>query len=114
MIDARLFRKSNPSYPKLFTKKSDEIDLSLWGSSSTAQPDSERVKSNGADLDKMKDDDLFICSATALGFSLNDKFWGKAYICTDTVILRADALMQESMQWKILKTLNGLRYLLTL
>jgi hypothetical protein len=78
MIDAELFRKSNPSYPRLFTKKSDAIDL--WGSSSTARPDSERVKSNGVDPDKMKDDDLLICPATALGFSLNDKFWGKAYI----------------------------------
>jgi hypothetical protein len=87
MIDAGLFRKSNPSYPRLFTKKSDGIDLSLWGSSA-AQPDSERVKSNGADPDEMKDDDLLICPATALGFSLNDKFWGKAYICIDTVILK--------------------------
>jgi hypothetical protein len=32
MIDAELFRKSNPSYPKLFTKKSDGVDLDLWGS----------------------------------------------------------------------------------
>jgi hypothetical protein len=29
MINAGLFRKSNPSYPRLFTKKSDGIDLIL-------------------------------------------------------------------------------------
>jgi hypothetical protein len=87
IIDAGLFRKSNPSYPRLFTKKSDGVDLILWGSSSTDQSDSERVKSNGIDPDKMKDDDLLICPATALGFSLDDKFWGKAYVCIDTVIL---------------------------
>lgn len=74
IIDAGLFRKSNPSYSRLFTKKSDGIDLSLWGSSLIAQLDSERVKSNGANLDKMKDDDLLICPVTALGFSLNNKF----------------------------------------
>jgi hypothetical protein len=29
VINAGLFRKSNPSYPRLFTKKSDGIDLIL-------------------------------------------------------------------------------------
>lgn len=86
MIDVGLFRKSNPSYPRLFTKKSDGIDM--WGCRSTDQSNSERVKSNGVDPDEMKDDDLLICPATALGFSLNDKFWGEAYICTDMVILQ--------------------------
>jgi hypothetical protein len=50
----------------------------------------------------MKDNDLLIYSATALRFSLNDKFWGEAYICTDTAILE---LMHRCrrVQWKILK-----------
>lgn len=50
MIDAGLFRKSNPSYPRLFTKKSDRIDLILWSSSSTDQPNSERVQSSLTDI----------------------------------------------------------------
>ena len=61
----------------------------------------------------MEDDDLLICPATALGFSLNDKFWGKAYIYIHGYS-RADVLIQESMQWKILKALTGPRYLLIL
>lgn len=90
MIDADLFRKSNPSYPRLFTKKADgvAIDLGLWGTSSTSQSDSERVKSNGIDPGEMKEEDLLIYSPTLLGFSLGDKFWGEAYIGTDTVILK--------------------------
>jgi len=86
MIDAKLFRKNNPSYPKLFSPKSDgfAVDLGLWGSSS--QSNSERVKSNGVSPEEMKEDDLMICSPTALGFSLADKFWGKAY--SGTAILK--------------------------
>ncbi len=40
MVDAEMFRKSNPNYPRLFTKKSDGVlHLDLWGSSSTGKSD---------------------------------------------------------------------------
>jgi hypothetical protein len=93
MINVRFFWKSNLSYFRLFTKKSDGINLSLWDSSSIAQPDSEWVKSNDVDSNKMKNDDLLIYSAIVLGFSLNDKFWGKVYIYINMVILKLNQLM---------------------
>jgi hypothetical protein len=75
MIDAELFRKSNPSYLRLFTKKLDGVDLDLWDSSLTNQSDSERVKSNSINPNKIKEDDTLICPVTALRFSLGNKFW---------------------------------------
>lgn len=90
MIDAGLFRKSNPNYPRLQTKKPasaalDGFVIDLWADSSTNQSDSHRVKSNGMEPSEMKEDDLLLCCPTLLGFSLGDKFWGEAFICTDTI-----------------------------
>lgn len=80
MIDAQQFRKSIPSYPRFFTKKSDfEVDVSLFVSS--RESNSPRVKSNGSIPGEMKEDDLLICSPTVMGFSLADKFWGKLGDC---------------------------------
>ena len=110
MIDAKQFRKSNPSYPRLFTKKSGStVDLSFGLWSSTDQADSERVRSNGVDRGHLNDADLLICSPTVLGFSLGDKFWGEA---TADLIYdpRTDTTMQESMQWMILDPSIGPPY----
>ena len=77
VVDAERFRKSNPSYPRLFTQKpSSSVFFDLG--SATEQADSERVKSKGVapgDLDKYA---LLICAPTVLAFSLGDKFWGDA------------------------------------
>ena len=76
MIDAQQFRRSIPSYPRFFTKKSDfEVDLGLFVSS--RESNLPRVKSNGSVPGEMKEDNLLICSPTVMGFSLADKFWGK-------------------------------------
>jgi hypothetical protein len=110
MIDAEQFRKSNPSYPRLFTKKSGSImDLCFGLSSSTDQADSERVKSNGVDRGNLNNDNLLICSPTLLGFSLSDKFWGEA-IADLVYDARTDIRMQESTQWMILDPLIGPPY----
>lgn len=79
IIDAGLFRKNNPSYPRLYTKKADGVDLSSLLPFS--QSPSERVTSNNAGPDEMTEDDLLICPATVLGFSLDDKFWGELRLC---------------------------------
>ena len=78
VVDAEQFRKSNPSYPRLFTQKSSSSVFFDLGSA-TEQADSEQVMSKGVapgDLDK---DALLICAPTVLAFSLGDKFWGEAH-----------------------------------
>lgn len=87
MIDAQQFRKSIPSYPRFFTKKSElEVNLATLFVSST-ESSSPRLKTNGFVLGEMREDDLLICSPTVMGFSLADKFWGKSVSrlldCTD-------------------------------
>ena len=110
MIDAEQFRKSNPSYPRLFTNKSGSaIDMSFGLWSSTEQADSERVRSNGVDRGDLNNDDSLICSPTVMGFSLGDKFWGEA-IADLIYDAGTDITMQESMQWMILDPLIGPPY----
>lgn len=70
MVDPELFRKTNPNYPRLFTKKSD-------GNIFCGKSLSERVKSNGLNPDDLEGDDWLILSPTVLGFSLDNKFWGE-------------------------------------
>lgn len=73
MVDASLFRKIHPSYPRLQAKKTQVFDLSTW----TYQSETvSRVRSNSMDPSEMKEDDLIICRPTVLGFSLSEKLWG--------------------------------------
>lgn len=73
MIDAQQFRKWNPNYARLAMKKphSDMFGQIL------DREIVDRVRSNGMDLSELKEEDLAICSPTVLGFSLNEKVWGK-------------------------------------
>jgi hypothetical protein len=76
MIDAQQFRKSIPSYPRFFTKKSD-FELDVFGMFVSSRESDPRVKNNGRVPGEMEEDDRLICSPTVMGFSLADKFWGK-------------------------------------
>ena len=78
VIDAEQFRKSNPSYPRLFVQSSDTANDMFFGLvSATDEADSKRVKSIGVTRGDLRKNDLLICSPTVLAFSLSDKFWGK-------------------------------------
>jgi hypothetical protein len=74
MIDAQQFRKWNPNYARLTTKKpytdmfGQILDHEIV----------DRVQSNGMDPSELKEEELAICSPTVLGFSLNEKIWGKS------------------------------------
>ncbi|RMZ88491.1 hypothetical protein DV736_g4280, partial [Chaetothyriales sp. CBS 134916] len=77
MVDAQQFRKSIPSYPRFFIKKSDfAVDLASLFMPST-ESSLPRVKSNGSIPGEMKEDDLLICSPTVMGFGLADKILGE-------------------------------------
>ena len=74
MVDADLFRKFHPNYPRLTTKR---IEIhNIFGGSVEGRSIA-RVKSNGIDPGEIADDDFLTCSPTVLGFSLVDKIWGK-------------------------------------
>ena len=78
VVDAEQFRRSNPSYPRLFTPKlSFSIDMSSGFTSATERADSERVKSRGLSPGDLNKDDLLFCAPTVLAFSLGDKLWGE-------------------------------------
>ena len=78
VVDAEQFRRSNPSYPRLFTQNSSStIYFDLL--SGTNKADSDRVKSSGVSPGDLKEDDLLICAPTVLAFSLGDKFWGEDF-----------------------------------
>ena len=78
MIDAALFRKCNPNYPRLQSRILAETDgFGNFFDSLTSQSHSPSVKSNGMVPSEMKKEDLLICCPTVLGFSLSDKFWGE-------------------------------------
>ena len=79
MIDAEQFRKSIPSYPRFYTKKSDSsFDVAVFRfSTGQPEPDSLRVKNDGLHSIELGEADLLICSPTVMGFSLGDKFWGE-------------------------------------
>jgi hypothetical protein len=40
----------------------------------------DRIQSNGMDPGELKEEELAICSPTVLGFSLNEKIWGKSVL----------------------------------
>ena len=73
MIDAQQFRKWNPNYARLATEKPH---TDLFGRHSD-QEIVNRIRSNGIDPSALKEEDLAICSPTVLGFSLNEKAWGR-------------------------------------
>jgi hypothetical protein len=73
IVDAYMFQKVNPCYPKL----QDRISvLDMWRGTSSDEF-TERVKCSGKHPGELSDDDLLVCTPTVLGFSLGDKFWGK-------------------------------------
>jgi hypothetical protein len=78
VVDAEQFRKSNPSYPRLFTQTSNSSILDFG--SATEGTDIERVKSKGMAPGDLNKDDLLVCAPTVLACSLNDKFWGKLLV----------------------------------
>jgi hypothetical protein len=73
MIDAQQFRKWNPNYGRLASKKPH---TDLFGQLLDHEI-VDRVRSNGMDPSELQEEDLAICSPTVLGFSLNEKVWGK-------------------------------------
>jgi hypothetical protein len=78
VIDADLFRKSNPNYPRLQNQTAplDGLVIDVWGNIvHSSEPN--RVISNGTKPSEMKKEDLIICCPTLLGFSLGAKFWGE-------------------------------------
>jgi hypothetical protein len=83
MIDAGLFRKSNPNYPRLQTKETSTSLDCFFGVGEVAH---DRIKSRDVKVTKMKNDDLLICCPTLLGFSLGDKFWGAALLSSSDII----------------------------
>ena len=92
VIDAEQFRKSNPSYPRLFAQSSGIVNDMFFGLvSATDQADSKRVKSIGVTGGDLSQDDLLICSPTVLAFSLGDKFWGK--VLTSLIFVPADKVI---------------------
>jgi hypothetical protein len=77
MVDAAIFRKTNPNYPRLEIKKPDTVDFFL---ELVKQGGSEsRIRGKDIDFSAMKEEDLAICSPTVLGFSLNEKICGEYY-----------------------------------
>ncbi|KAB8227883.1 ATP-binding protein [Aspergillus alliaceus] len=74
MIDMKLFRRSNPNYPKFETQKISIIDIF---SNTVERVSVDRIKSNGMDPRSMKERDLVRCSPSVLGYSLNEKIWGE-------------------------------------
>jgi hypothetical protein len=74
MIDAQQFRKWNPNYARLATIKPH---INLLGRHSNHEI-VDRVRSNGMDPSDLEEEDLAICSPTVLGFSLNEKVWGRS------------------------------------
>jgi hypothetical protein len=74
MIDAQQFRKWNPNYARLTTKKPH---TDMFGQILDHEI-IDRVQSNGMDPSELKEEELAICSPTVLGFSLNEKIWGKS------------------------------------
>jgi hypothetical protein len=73
MIDANVFLKIHPSYARLQTQKQV---YDIFGQVANDIP-IDRIKSNDIDPNDMNDDNLAICSPTLLGYSLNEKSWGK-------------------------------------
>ncbi|KAK5069146.1 hypothetical protein LTR64_008701 [Lithohypha guttulata] len=71
MIDADQFRKTIPGYARIITKKTEE---GLFSDIVTTQ---QRVTKWEMDLANLPEDKLVLCPPTALGFNLNDKFWGE-------------------------------------
>lgn len=75
VVDAEHFRKSKPSYSRLFTQKSGfSLDESLVFVSATEQVHAEWVESRGANPSDLSESDLLICAPTVFAFSLGDKF----------------------------------------
>jgi hypothetical protein len=111
MIDANLFRKINPNYPRFRNKKpictDFEFDVGLLIGSSADQSHSSKVRSNGKEPSEMSEDELLTCCPTLLGFSLSHKFWGKSSQPYKYGRFRADMHTQENLLWQILATLNG-------
>ncbi|EED11723.1 conserved hypothetical protein [Talaromyces stipitatus ATCC 10500] len=77
MVDAAIFRKTNPNYPRLEIKKPDTVDF-FFEQVKQGGPES-RIRGKDIDFSAMKEEDLAICSPTVLGFSLNEKIWGEYY-----------------------------------
>jgi hypothetical protein len=77
MVDAAIFRKTNPNYSRLEIKKPDTVDFFLE-QVKQGGPES-RIRGKDIDFSAMKKEDLAICSPTVLGFSLNEKIWGEYY-----------------------------------
>ncbi|GFG17794.1 hypothetical protein IFM61392_10224 [Aspergillus lentulus] len=73
MVDAQQFRKWNPNYARLTTKKPH---TDMFGQILDHEI-VDRVQSNGMDPGELKEEELAICSPTVLGFSLNEKIWGE-------------------------------------
>lgn len=85
MVDAELFQKINPNYSRLkITKPADSTPLNIWdlvefiggdeqgGSEAASQVTNPVIETAG-----MAEEDFLICCPTVLGFSFEDKKWGK-------------------------------------
>ncbi|OKL55245.1 hypothetical protein UA08_09489 [Talaromyces atroroseus] len=89
MVDAAIFRKSNPNYPRLEIKKPDMVDF-FFEQVKRGEPEG-RVRSKDVDFRAMKEEDLAMCSPTVLGFSLNEKIWGEFDVDSITEISFSNA-----------------------
>lgn len=76
MVDVRLFRKTIPNYPRFEIKKPQVFDM--FGGNVLESTSVDRIRGTSIDPSEMDDDDIARCSPTLLGFSLNEKIWGKA------------------------------------
>ncbi|KAI9769842.1 MAG: hypothetical protein M1840_003836 [Geoglossum simile] len=88
MIDASEFNRADPNYSSLRIRShgivGEEPTLIHWGHLEyPPENDPKPVKTNGKSSNEMKEDDLLLCTATVLGFSLSNKRWAEfavAYI----------------------------------
>ncbi|KAI1919982.1 hypothetical protein LOZ65_004261 [Ophidiomyces ophidiicola] len=74
MVDARLFRETNPNYGRLEFKKPHVTDM--FGTVLETKTVN-RVRNRDMDPSQIPERDLATCSPTVLGYSLDDKFWGE-------------------------------------
>lgn len=75
MVDADQFSKANPGYARLVTRYVDPD--SMFGDEFTQ---SRRVMDRRLDSSTLTDDELMLCPATVLAYSLEHKFWGEFVI----------------------------------
>ena len=77
IVDPVLFQEYNPNYTKPNInklRKHINSDIYVFDFSKLGEKKLDKVKSNGKEPAKLKNNNLLICSLTILGFNLNNKF----------------------------------------